>query len=311
MAKNRRSRWRKQLRRRWRRAVFECIIFLARHVGEADSRRVRCVAWLAGNAALLTRPDLLRRDLANLSIALGADTSFPRRLRVLRASLITSAQTAIRAMVCVVQPNSYQHVLRHMDVQGQEHLDAALRAGGVVAVSAHLGDFARTVLWLAHAGYPITMTIREAKHVPPGMYLEAFRNLGIDAVVVDSDRQATQSLIQALKVKKIVVIYLDQDAKAGGIEMPFLGKLTPMPTGPAVLARRTGATLLPILNIDLPNGTGQIDILPRLAPSEDPDRTTAINNDTRQLASIMERYIRRYPEQWGWRYRRWRKRPAH
>ena len=289
--------------------MFNALALLARCGGTASSRRIHCASWLAGHCALLARPDLLGRDLRNLAIALGPSSGVATRLNILRISLVTSARSAIRALACVVHPMAYRCSLNDLTVTGREHLDESLAAGGVVAVSAHLGDFARTVLWLAHAGYPVTMTIREAKHVPPGLYRDAFTVLGVEAVVVDSDRQTTQTLMRALRAGRIVVIYLDQDAKKGGLDMTFLGKRTPIPTGPAVLAQRTGATLLPMFSIDQHGGAGRIDILRGLRPTMDPNRTAAISADTERLATIVESYIRRYPQQWGWRYRRWRNRP--
>lgn len=310
-SKGRRGQWSKRLHRMWRKAIFRLLLLLVGWCGPFNSKRAVLLSRATAGLSYRCRPWTRRKDLANLALALGETTPPERRLAILRESLRTSSAVALQLLQLIRRPRDFTPVLDLVAVSGAQHLEAALARGrGVIGISAHLGNFAVTPLWLAHAGFPVTMVIREAKHVPVGLFRELFPKLGIDAVVVDSDRQAAQALIGALKRNCVVMIYLDQDAKRGGLELPFLGKLTPIPMGPAVLARRTGAAVVPMFSFSRDDAQAVLEVLPALPLSDLGEAKQAVAQDVETMARLVESYIKRYPEQWGWRYRRWRDRPA-
>ena len=298
----------KQFRRWWRRTLFRILLQAATWCGRPGSRRLRVLSRVGGWLDYYLRPSASRLDEANLGIALGRDCTLGERRRILRRSLTVSATTALQMLQMISRPSSARTYSADFQARGTEYLDAALALGkGVIGISAHLGNFAAGPMWLADQGYPITMVIREAKHVPPGLYKQCFEVFGIDAVVVDSDRGATMALIRALKAGRIVMIYIDQDAKKGGTEVYFLGKTTPIPEGPAVLARRTGAAIVPVFCHGTSSENTTVEILAALEISALEGRA-GIEQDIRAMANLAEQRILQYPEQWGWRYRRWRNR---
>lgn len=288
------------LRRAWRRTVFRTLRAVARVLAPhpAATRAVgRFVAWL--NYTL--RPGERRRDLANLRVALPGRPDGDLR-HIARESLVDASVGALHFLQMVDDAIPAARFLGPLTAHGREHLDRALAAGrGALGVGLHLGHFAAVPVWLARAGYPASIVIREARQVPPGYYIGALERLGIEAIRIEREQTAAPRVLDALRRGRLVMIYLDQGVKTdGGIEIDFLGKRVPMPAGPLVLARRAQAPIVPVF---LHPALHEIVIHPALAA---PAGTLREDDPTLQaLYRLAEAEIRAHPAYWQWRYRRW------
>ena len=57
--------------------------------------------------------------------------------------------------------------------------------------------------------------------------------------------EAGTAVLRALKANHIALLMCDRDIGGGGVEVELFGERTTLPGGPATLALRTGAPLLP------------------------------------------------------------------
>ena len=73
---------------------------------------------------------------------------------------------------------------------------------------------------------------------------------------------------------------------------------------------RTGAPILPVFTVRQPDDTHKIIIEPPFNIKEGRDDKDTIFINTSRITQIIETYIRRYPQEWGWMHRRWKSRPA-
>lgn len=288
------------LRRAWRRAVFRALRRLALAVA-GQPRLTRGLGQAVGRLNWTLRPLARRRDLANLRLAL-PDRPAAELAAIGRDSLCDTSVGALEFLQVVDGVIPAEQFVGPVSAHGREHLDQALAAGrGVLAVSLHLGHFAKVPLWLAQARYPVTIVIREARQVPRGYYIDALQRLGIEAIRIESDQPAAPRVLDALRRGRVVMIYLDQGVKDdGGVDIDFLGKSVPMPAGPFVLARRARAPLVPVF---LHPRDQDVVIHPALAPTA--GRLSATDPTVQALYRLAESEIRAYPEHWQWRYRRW------
>ena len=287
-------------RRLWRRSLFWLLHRLARTLA-TRGHATRAVGRFFGILNYAVRPAERRRDLANLRLAL------PERPQaelpaIARESLCDASVGALEFLQLVDGAIDAGQFLGPVAAHGREHLDQALAGGrGVLAVGLHLGHFAKVPLWLAQAGYPATIVIREARQVPPGFYIAALQRLGIEAIRIEHDQAAAPRVLDALRRGRIVMIYLDQGVKNdGGIQIEFLGKRVPMPAGPLVLARRARAPIVPVF---LHPQDHDVVIHPPL-----PAPAGALREDDPTLQALYrmaEAEIRAHPAFWQWRYRRW------
>jgi len=101
-----------------------------------------------------------------------------------------------------------------------------------------------------------------------------------------------------LRDNRIVCLLSDRDLTGDGVEVEFFGERTTLPAGPATLAIRTGAALLPVAVYFGP-GRGHKGVVH--APIET-SRAGGLRDDiariTQCLAQEFEILIREAPEQW-------------
>jgi lauroyl/myristoyl acyltransferase len=73
-----------------------------------------------------------------------------------------------------------------------------------------------------------------------------------------------------------------------------------MPPGPAILARRTGAAVLPMFIVRQKDNSQKIIIEPPVDVIDDEDQDKAVALLCQKFATIIETTIKKYPTQWYW-----------
>jgi Kdo2-lipid IVA lauroyltransferase/acyltransferase len=192
-------------------------------------------------------------------------------------------------------------ILAKVRVEGEQHLrDALARKQGVLALSAHLGNFAIIGARLAAAGYPFSVVVKHPSNEEFAQLITRYRaQVGIDTISAKPRREAVRGIVQALRENRIVLVIADE-FKSGEITVEFMGLNLPAPRGPATLALRTGAVTLPMFATRRPDGSivlaigRPIEAVHRESLEETITATTALY--TRHLEDV----IRRYPDQWSW-----------
>jgi KDO2-lipid IV(A) lauroyltransferase len=121
---------------------------------------------------------------------------------------------------------------------------------------------------------------------------------GIEIVLASGGTEIMRKLEGALRDNKAVALLSDRDLKGRGVEVEFFGERTTLPPGPATLALRTGAPLLPVATFfDGSNGY-RVVVRPPITVPEEGSRSAKVAAMTQALAWEMESLIRQAPEQW-------------
>jgi phosphatidylinositol dimannoside acyltransferase len=181
---------------------------------------------------------------------------------------------------------------------GREHFDAAYAAGrGVLLCLPHLGNWDAAGAWLSGQVGGITVVAEPVE--PPELFdwfVETRRQLGLDVVPLGPD--AGSAVLRALGAGRVVCLVCDRDLSGDGVEVEFFGERTRLPGGPATLAFRSGAALLPV-------GTyfdGELGHRVRFDAPVAVERAGRLRDDvavvTQELARRFEALIRVAPEQW-------------
>ncbi|MFA5059509.1 MAG: lysophospholipid acyltransferase family protein [Candidatus Omnitrophota bacterium] len=204
-------------------------------------------------------------------------------------------------------------IKQRVQFEGKEYLDAALRQGnGVIAVSAHFGNFPLMLLRFAQEGYKTNAIIRPARDQKIEEYFFALRTkLGLNTIYSHPRKDCVNNSLKVLRNNEFLFIPLDQNfGSAGGVFVDFFGQKAATATGPVIFAMRAGAPLLPIFVIRQKDDTHKIIIDPPLYLQEGKDSADTIFINTARITQVIERYITAYPQEWGWMHRRWKSRPA-
>lgn len=190
------------------------------------------------------------------------------------------------------------------EVRGWEHVEAARAAGkGILALEPHLGNWELGGLYLGQF-IPVTFLYRPARQAWADELTRRGRERG-GVRLATPDMKGVRAMLQALKRGEGVGVLPDQVASKGdGVWAPFFGRPAYTPTLTFRLIQSTGAVPLVLFCERLAWGRGfRLHILPAPAFAADPVEAAG------QLNRHLEALIRRYPDQYLWTYRRY-KRPA-
>ena len=115
--------------------------------------------------------------------------------------------------------------------------------------------------------------------------------------VVPVGSAATGAVARALRANEVVCLLCDRDIQGGGVEVEFFGERTSLPAGPATLALRTGAPVLPCA-VYFDGASHHGVVRPPLAVEREGRLREDVRRITQDLAHELEGLIRRAPEQW-------------
>lgn len=184
---------------------------------------------------------------------------------------------------------------------GFHHVDRALERGrGVIVLLAHHGSWDVAAQWAETHGYHLAVV---AEVVRPRRLFERFVRLretvGLEVVplkrsaVSGAGAALTDRLATVLAANHMVGLLSDRDLSGTAPVVDFFGEPTGIPRGPAVLAARTGAAVIPITVLQRPGRRWHVQALPPL----DLDGLD-VHAATARIAAALENLIRLDPVQW-------------
>lgn len=295
--------WRRLRRRCWY-LVARAILAVVRTLPESVGRGLcRTLAWLAWR---LRRRD---RDLADRNLAL----AYPDRDPAWRGELLREAARALGDNVHAalslerLAARGFPAVQDASGPDGRPLVavlqDLQERGRGVLLVTAHLGCWELLGVWLASRVEPTAVVTGTVRNPAVDRLLQDRRRaLGLHPLPREA---GVRPVLRALADGAVVGALLDQNTRAAGALVPFMGRPAPTPLGLLQLAWRRGVPLVPAALVRSERGW----VVEHLAPIE-----PASMADGQALAAACNRalevLIRRNPAQWVWFHDRWRLRAA-
>ena len=162
----------------------------------------------------------------------------------------------------------------------------------------HVGGWEWAGRWLADQGHRTTVIVEQLE--PPELFdwfVRLRRDLGMTVVPLGPD--AGRAVLKALADNEIVCLLCDRDIQGGGIEVDFFGERTTLPAGPAMMALRADAPLLPVAVYFTTQINGHVAVVRPPVPTA---RQGRLRDDvarvTQSLADELADLIRRAPSQW-------------
>ncbi len=240
----------------------------------------------------------------------GAAKSFPDSERLVDAVFAHAGESVGEVMIIdrLLARDKSASGFRYVDSTGQEIVREMLDAGrGGVALSGHLGCFELLAAFHAAYGAPISVIGRDPNYESLGILLRDLRaSYGVETVWRD-DPATARKLIGALKTGRVVAVLIDQDTALENSFSPFFGIDAAYPVGPMRLAIKQR---LPIISTFIAREKSlQHHVFTRRI-DYDPDDPQAIEKILAAFGAHLEELIIRFPEQWLWWHRRWRRRPG-
>jgi lauroyl/myristoyl acyltransferase len=141
-----------------------------------------------------------------------------------------------------------EDVVRRTRTVDEHHVrDAYAQGRGVVVPLPHMGNWDWAGAWACATGMPLATVAERLR--PERLYDEfvAYRNtLGMEILPLTGGDAAFPRLERWVRGGGLVCLLADRDLSRTSIEVMLCGQPARMPRGPALLARRTGAPLVPV-----------------------------------------------------------------
>ncbi len=242
-----------------------------------------------------------RRVLSHLELAFGEELDDRERRAIARRNFRLMGRAALSFFT--YHRLGTERALARVRVDGEEHLQAALAKGrGAILVGAHYGLVELAACWYAQRYGGAVVGRPDSDTSVMSLLYRMREELGCPTIRRGDPRE----ILRRLRRNEPIGILADHaiDDVQGAV-LPFFGRPALTVTGPAALAHRTGAPLVPVfIEWDGPT-SHRVIVRPALVAPADLPRDQAILALTERVNAAIEARIRSRPDHWSWLHKRW------
>jgi KDO2-lipid IV(A) lauroyltransferase len=179
---------------------------------------------------------------------------------------------------------------------------------GVIALTAHIGNWELGGTILSLMGYPVSAIVLPQRNKEVNnIFLKQRRSKGLESIFLS---QNLREGIRRLKKGEVLAILGDRNIgfsknirdkainENNGVEVEFFGRKAYFPKGPAMLAYWTQALILPGFTIRGKDNKYTLYFERPIQAERCEDKEEFIRINTQKIAAVIEKYVRLYPEQW-------------
>jgi len=262
--------------------------------------------WCVFPIVFLSIKQLRQICIKNLKLVYG-NAKYKENYELLTKRYIKSIGDAMMDLLYYVQrPVELSKIVYF---EGEDNLIKALGLGqGVIAVSAHMGNFPLMFVSLVQKGYKVNVVIRTMRDQNFGKFMFSLCDQwGIKMIQTSPGKQFLKDSFGALKRNELLFFLLDEVvAEENGVKVSFLNREVVRATGPMLFFKRTSSPILPMFITKDEKKHFRIfikepfEIIKGSTPQDEMVKNIAA------LTKIIEFYVSRYPFQWGgWFNKRW------
>jgi KDO2-lipid IV(A) lauroyltransferase len=197
-------------------------------------------------------------------------------------------------------------IIDSVDVEGVETFKKAKSKGkGILFITGHCGNWELMAITMSVKLLGVAVVARPINNPYINKFIENVRQNYGNSVIYKQG--ALKTIIRTLKNNGCVGILMDQAViPAEGYVIDFLGRGAWTTKMPALIARKTGAAVLPVF-IHRTNMGHRMKIYPEVELSKIVEMESAVLEDTKNFSGCIENYIYEHPAEWLWIHRRWKR----
>jgi KDO2-lipid IV(A) lauroyltransferase len=181
-----------------------------------------------------------------------------------------------------------------------------LRLDGKPALifASHLANWEMPALAAVAHGLDTAILYRRPNIASADRIIQEMRQVKM-GTLIPAGRDAPLRLAEALQRGQHVAMLVDQYL-TGGVEVTFFGRKTRANPTLARLLRQVECPVHGVRIIRLPNHEFRAELTEEVKPVRDESGRIDVQGTTQAITSVVESWIREYPDQWLWLHRRWR-----
>jgi KDO2-lipid IV(A) lauroyltransferase len=249
------------------------------------------VGWFV-QASYLFWPTKRRWSNLNFGHVLGLPPDDPEVRRIALRSYRSYARYLVEIMrLPSLGPEEARAML---DPDGIELVERIWRgSNGLIFSAAHIGNNDVIGAGIALQGWPISGLADDSTFPELFEHLRCERERWGNRVIPWRNLREVYSV---LRRREMLALIVDWGYRRDDVPVRLFGAWTTLPAGPATLAGKTGAVILPVVTRRLPDGRfhATIDEPIRVASTEPAEILRA----TQEVAGALERVIAAAPDQW-------------
>jgi KDO2-lipid IV(A) lauroyltransferase len=267
----------------------------------------RAIGFGLARVVYLLHVRLRQVGMRNLAMAF-PEKSEAERARILRGEFTSLGRQL--AEVCHFPEYTPENVDEVVVFDGFGNYERAQARGkGVLLFAGHFGGWELSSFVLSMHGHLMHVLMRGMDNVYLGELILRYRTMHGNKAVDKDD--FVRGLLSAMKAGEVVGMLIDTNmTPPQGIFVDFFSIPACTASGLARIALRTGAAVVPTFTIwDAELRKYRLRFDPAVELVRTGDLEADIKANTQKFTSIIEDYVRKYPEQWLWVHRRWKTRP--
>lgn len=267
----------------------------------------RAVGIGLGQLVYLLHSRLRQVGMRNLALAF-PEISDPERVRILRAEFSSLGRQL--AEVCHFPDYTLKNLSKVLVFEGYENLEnARARGKGVLLFAGHFGGWELSSFAISMRGHWMHVVMRGMDNQYIQRLILHYRTMHGNKAVDKDD--FVRGLLSAMRAGEVVGMLIDTNmTPPQGIFVTFFGIPACTASGLARIALKTDAAVVPTFTIwDQALGKYRLRFDPAVELVRTGDLDADIHSNTQSFTSVIEDYVRKYPEQWLWVHRRWKTRP--
>ena len=241
--------------------------------------------------------------LVNLKNSLGDQKNIGELRKIGRRAYINIGKSVVEYSLFPSLNN--EKISGMVKFEGTENFDEAIKRGkGAIVVAGHFGSWELMGAATSQSGYPVDFLVGEQHNILVDNLMNDYRKcMGIGIIKMGA---AAKGIIKALKNNRFVAMLSDQDAGEDGTVVQFLNRPASTPKGPAAFALKMNAPIVMGFIIRGDDKRQKIVITEPIFIQKSKNKEDDIRNLTQAYTSVLEEYVRRYPDHWFWPHRRWK-----
>jgi len=203
-----------------------------------------------------------------------------------------------------------EELKRKFRVRGHYNYMRALQKGkGLLMLTGHVGNWELLPVVGVMINLPVNVLYRPLDSPVLERFITELRSR-FGARMIPTARSARQ-VLKALLRGEIFAILMDQNVDwYEGVFVDFFGHRACTNKGMALLALKTRAPVVPIFLIREPDGF-LVDVGTEVPLIQTGDKIKDVEENTQRYNTVIEDFVRRYPDQWFWVHQRWKTPPYH
>jgi KDO2-lipid IV(A) lauroyltransferase len=209
--------------------------------------------------------------------------------------------------ICQLSTFSREDVLANVQVEGADRWQRALESKrGLIIVSAHLGNWEFGMQYAACFMQKPTLGVaKKIRFQPLNQWVHNLRTRFGNTIIYK--KGALPEMRKTLRRGDVVAFLVDQSRRREGVDVNFFGRRVTATPAAAFLSIRCKCPVLPIFCIRETNGQLTIHVDVPLDLEWTGDLRSDVQTNTQRITDVVERMVRKYPEQWFWVHKRWKK----